>query len=162
VSWTNLWLNNGVWTRVMLCVESIYKTHTHTHTHTHTEYETKVEGTVEVFHCPSWPLNIHNGTSEARRRWCGDFMAVILELVWADTLLKYRELSAQDFRRIRAGFWLRTVYYGRLHSYMHIGNTTTRANLYYCCCCCCCCRISHFSALAGKYSPILGFSNQQD
>ena len=23
-------------------------------------------------------------------------------------------------------------------------------------------RISHFSALAGKYSPILGFSNQQD
>jgi hypothetical protein len=23
-------------------------------------------------------------------------------------------------------------------------------------------RISHFSALAGKYSPTLGFSNQQD
>jgi hypothetical protein len=23
-------------------------------------------------------------------------------------------------------------------------------------------RVSHFSALAGKYSPILGFSNQQD
>jgi hypothetical protein len=25
-----------------------------------------------------------------------------------------------------------------------------------------CCRISHFSALAGKYSPILGCNNQQD